>query len=99
VLDLLALRERYGEAIISLCGNHELPHLYGFVLGKGAIEYTPGFEKALSQSGHTVVAQRHLRLASGAHAQPRTAGQYLVFDAARRIDSIEDVHWGLQSVF
>jgi hypothetical protein len=51
VLDVLALRERYGEAIIYLCGNHELPHLYGFVLSKGAIEYTPGFEAALSQSG------------------------------------------------
>src|SRR5262245_9319859 len=34
VLDILALREFYGEAIIVLCGNHELPHLYGLVLGK-----------------------------------------------------------------
>src|SRR4051812_48635908 len=51
VLDILALRERYGDAIIYLCGNHELPHLYGFVLGKGNTEYTPGFEAALSQSG------------------------------------------------
>lgn len=51
VLDILDLRERYGDAIISLCGNHELPHLYGFALGKGNTEYTPGFEAALSQSG------------------------------------------------
>jgi len=51
VLDILALRERYGDAVISLCGNHELPHLYGFVLGKGRTEYTPGFEAALSESG------------------------------------------------
>jgi hypothetical protein len=51
VVDLLALQERYGEAIIYLCGNHELPHLYGFVLSKGTTEYTPGFEAALSQSG------------------------------------------------
>jgi hypothetical protein len=51
VRDILALRERYGDAIISLCGNHELPHLYGFVLGKGRTEYTPGFEAALSESG------------------------------------------------
>ena len=51
VLDILALRERYGDAVISLCGNHELPHVYGFVLGKGRTEYTPGFEAALSQSG------------------------------------------------
>jgi len=51
VLDILALRKRYGDAIIYLCGNHELPHLYGFVLGKGSTEYTPSFEAALSQSG------------------------------------------------
>ena len=51
VLDILALRERYGDAILSLCGNHELPHLYGFVLGKGRTEYTPAFEAALSRSG------------------------------------------------
>jgi len=51
VLDILALRERYGDAIIYLCGNHELPHLYGFVLSKGDTEYTPGFEAALSESG------------------------------------------------
>lgn len=51
VLDILDLRERYGDAIIFLCGNHELPHLYGFVLGKGRTEYTAGFEAALSQSG------------------------------------------------
>src|SRR6266542_4504574 len=52
VLDILALRARYGEAIVYLCGNHELPHLYGFVLSKGAIEYTPGFETALNSSPH-----------------------------------------------
>ena len=51
VLDILNLQERYGDAIVYLCGNHELPHLYGFVLGKGRTEYTPGFEAVLSQSG------------------------------------------------
>jgi len=34
VLDILNLRERYCDAIVSLCGNHALPHVYGFVLGK-----------------------------------------------------------------
>jgi hypothetical protein len=51
VLDLVSMRERYGDAVICLCGNHELPHLYGFVLGKGAVEYTSPFEAALSRSG------------------------------------------------
>jgi hypothetical protein len=51
VADILALRARYGDAIIYLCGNHELPHLYGIVLSKGSITYTPDFEAALSESG------------------------------------------------
>jgi hypothetical protein len=51
VLDLLRLRERYRDAIVILCGNHELPHLYGFVLAKGTSEYTPAFEAAMSESG------------------------------------------------
>lgn len=48
LIDLLELRKQY--PIVYLCGNHELPHIYGFPLGKGDIEYTPAFEKALSQS-------------------------------------------------
>jgi hypothetical protein len=51
IADILALRARYGDAIIYLCGNHELPHLYGIVLSKGATTYTPDFEAALSTSG------------------------------------------------
>jgi hypothetical protein len=262
VLDVLALRKRYGDAIVYLCGNHELPHIFGFVLGKGPVEYTSAFETTLSRSGrrhdimalfdslpffictaagvsiahagasaplaeraaaarlfgwshqalrswadtqlanadraelrsgyarlsgessykamarrylavsrasdpryddllrgfmltahpdfailraalftrcehedgeaayaarlanaleqlsadgapqrllvaghistpggHTVVVERHLRLASAAHAQPRAAGQYLLFDTARPIDRIEELCEGLQSVF
>ena len=48
ILDLLKLRAVYQEAIIYLCGNHELPHVYGFGLSKGKREYTPAFEAALS---------------------------------------------------
>jgi hypothetical protein len=51
IADILALRARYGDIIIYLSGNHELPHLYGIVLSKGAITYTPDFEAALSWSG------------------------------------------------
>ena len=50
VLDVISLQETFGEAIICLCGNHELPHIYGFGLSKGEVEYTPDFEAALSQS-------------------------------------------------
>jgi hypothetical protein len=51
IADILALRAQYGDSIIYLSGNHELPHLYGIVLSKGAITYTPAFEAALSWSG------------------------------------------------
>ena len=49
VLDVLDLRSRFGAAIIYLCGNHELPHIYGYGLAKGQSEYTPAFEHQMSQ--------------------------------------------------
>lgn len=49
ILDVLALRATYGDAIVILCGNHEMPHIYGISLAKGHRYYTPEFEKALSQ--------------------------------------------------
>jgi hypothetical protein len=51
VLDVLRLRSTYGAAVICLCGNHEMPHIYSIGLAKGSKEYTPSFEAALSQSG------------------------------------------------
>ncbi|MCP4425101.1 MAG: hypothetical protein GY803_11445 [Chloroflexi bacterium] len=51
VLDVIKLQQTYGDAVIYLCGNHELPHIYGFGLSKGDREYTPDFEAALSQGG------------------------------------------------
>jgi hypothetical protein len=51
VLDVMALRAKYGSAIIYLCGNHEMPHIYSISLAKGSREYTPAFEASLSQSG------------------------------------------------
>lgn len=50
ISDILALRLTYGEAIILLCGNHELPHIYSITLARGDRHFTPDFEKALSQS-------------------------------------------------
>jgi predicted phosphodiesterase len=52
VLDVLALQTTYGEAVIYLLGNHELPHLYSISLSKGNRDYTPAFEAALAQSQH-----------------------------------------------
>jgi hypothetical protein len=51
VLDVLALQAIYGSAVIYLCGNHEMPHIYSVGLAKGDKDYTPAFEAALSQCG------------------------------------------------
>jgi len=51
VLDVLALRNSYGQAIIYLCGNHELPHIYSISLAKDQRVYTPDFETAMVKSG------------------------------------------------
>ena len=50
-------------------------------------------------NGHEVVNRAHLRISSAAHAQPREAGQYLLFDCARPIRSTEELLDGLRSVF
>jgi hypothetical protein len=49
--------------------------------------------------GHTIVAERHLRLASGTHAHPAAAGAYLLLDTARSIARAEEVCLALGSVF
>jgi hypothetical protein len=51
------------------------------------------------RGGHTVVAGRHLRLASAAHATPREAGQYLLFDTTRTIEGVADLKTSLQCVY
>jgi hypothetical protein len=38
------------------------------------------------RNGYTIVADRQLRLASYAHAQPRQSGRYLLFDVARPVE-------------
>ncbi|MFQ5611304.1 MAG: metallophosphoesterase [Anaerolineae bacterium] len=56
VLDVMALRDELPEAIIYLCGNHEVPHIYGFSLAKGRYEYSSRFEAALGQHRDDVIA-------------------------------------------
>jgi hypothetical protein len=70
VQDILKLQSIYGEAIIYLCGNHELPHIYGFGLSRGKREYTPPFEAALSDSAHR---SEVIKLLSGLPLYLRTA--------------------------
>jgi len=51
------------------------------------------------RGGHTIVCNRQLRLASWAHATPREAGQFLLFNAGWPLAGIEEVLEGLGSVF
>lgn len=50
LLDVMSLQAALGkDRVIMLLGNHELPHIYGLTLAKGAVEYTPRFEAALTR--------------------------------------------------
>ncbi len=50
VLDVMRLQAELGEeTVVMLCGNHEMPHIYGMTLARGDHEYTPPFEAALVQ--------------------------------------------------
>jgi hypothetical protein len=53
VLDVLALQAEYGSAVIYLCGNHEMPHIYSINLSRGETQYTAPFEAAMSRGRHT----------------------------------------------
>jgi hypothetical protein len=49
--------------------------------------------------GHAVVTDQHLRIASAAHANPRDAGQYLLLDFGRPVESMKMLEESLGSVF
>ena len=51
VRDIMRLQSELGSAVLCLCGNHELPHMYGFGLSKGRRDYTPKFEARLTAGG------------------------------------------------
>ena len=51
------------------------------------------------RGGHTLVAGRQLRLASGHHARPRRAARYLLFDVGRPVRHADQLLAGLGSVF
>lgn len=55
VLDIVRLQRELGAGVITLLGNHELPHVYGMTLMKGEHLYTPGFEKAMTESQRAVI--------------------------------------------
>lgn len=56
VLEVIALREEFGsDRVIMLLGNHEMPHIYGVLLARGELEYTPRFEHALGAHRDAVI--------------------------------------------
>lgn len=57
ILDIIAMQRDLGEdRVITLLGNHELPHIYGVSLSKGEIEFTPRFEQMLGDHREKVLA-------------------------------------------
>jgi hypothetical protein len=64
LLDVMALQSEFGsDTIIMLLGNHEMPHIYGLSLAKGAIQYTPRFEASLTrldQYFHSLYRRRNV---------------------------------------
>ncbi len=50
VLDVLQLNATFGDDVIYLCGNHELPHILGFGMASGNRIFTRPFEVSLSQT-------------------------------------------------
>jgi Icc-related predicted phosphoesterase len=52
ILDVMRMQKSLPEgSVVMLLGNHEMPHIYGVSLAKGDIEYTPRFEKAITERG------------------------------------------------
>ena len=49
--------------------------------------------------GYEIIAKKHLRLASGHHAKPLKAGQYLRFDSSKSVEGMDDLLECLDSVF
>jgi hypothetical protein len=78
ILDVIDLQAELGsDTVIMLLGNHELPHLYAFPLRRGATEYTPRFEAALTAAGVDVRA-RVLDFIAGLPFAVRTAAGVMI---------------------
>jgi hypothetical protein len=57
ILQIMKLQAEFGPTnVIMVLGNHEMPHIYGVTLIKGAIEFTPRFEHALVAHRESILA-------------------------------------------
>ena len=96
------------DALFTRCEQDVLPQLYERLVTVFLQTYSedaPALQRFIVtghmrvEGGHAVVTENHLRLASAAHATPREAGQYLLIDFAKPIDSMETLVASLDSVF
>ncbi|MEM7029132.1 MAG: hypothetical protein AAF629_06030, partial [Chloroflexota bacterium] len=55
VLDVIRLQQSHPQAIIYLCGNHELAHIYNTSLARGSYVYTAQFEAQLGDHRTDVI--------------------------------------------
>lgn len=52
ILDVIRLQNELGkDTVTMLMGNHEMPHVYSFILSKAHEEYTSRFEHTMAKSG------------------------------------------------
>lgn len=56
VLDLIRLKEKLGDSLICVLGNHEVPHIYSITLQKGDDLFTPRFEFGMGQHRRQIVS-------------------------------------------
>jgi len=82
--------ENYESLLMALLGNLSEGYTIQHTLVSGHITV---------RGGHAIIGKRQLRLASWAHATPREAGQFLLFNADWPLAGIEEVLEGLGSVF
>ncbi len=95
------------DALFTRCEKEYGKGDYGIFLNALLVKLSHRFEpQQFLVAGHMpvskgarVVARRHLRVASGAHAKPPASAQYLLFDAGKPVPSMERLKKNLHSIF
>ena len=95
------------EALFTSCEREYGPAQYSAMLAGTLQQLSIGYAQQrvlvaghmVTNNGYTVIADRHLRLASGCHARPRERRAYLLFDAARPVEQATDLLADLFDVY
>ena len=95
-------------ALFTRCEKELSPALYARILAKFLETLSAGAPAPQRflvtghievEGGHEWVTPAHLRLASGKHAHPREAGEYLLFDVGAPVESVEVLEAALGCVY